>query len=78
MRYYSKCKLNGKGTCHINAVIVICVSRLKSASFSSESEFSGRGAAEAETGQDKGHFLAEVQLRVPKKLIYFNFIIICH
>jgi hypothetical protein len=28
-------------------VIVICVSRPKSASFSSEAEFSGRGAAEA-------------------------------
>jgi hypothetical protein len=28
-------------------IIVVCVSRPKSASFSSESEFSGRGAAEA-------------------------------
>jgi hypothetical protein len=28
-------------------IIIICVSRLKRASFSSDSEFSGRGAAEA-------------------------------
>jgi hypothetical protein len=30
-----------------NQYVVICVSRLKSASFLFESEFSGRGAAEA-------------------------------
>jgi hypothetical protein len=67
-----------KGTCDINAVIVICVSRLKSASFSSEPEFSRRGAAEALQAKTKGNFWQRCKLRVPKKLIYFNFIIICH
>jgi hypothetical protein len=36
--------------------IIICVSRPKSAYFSSESGFSGRGAAEAEQGKTKGTF----------------------
>jgi hypothetical protein len=50
-----------------NYKIVICVSRPKSASFSFESEFSGRGAAE-----DKTHILAEVYIeffRRPHELL---------
>jgi hypothetical protein len=41
---------------------MICVSRPKSASFSFKSEFSGRGAAEAQEGNDKRHFFAEVHI----------------
>jgi hypothetical protein len=44
-------------------VIVICVSRPQSASFSSEFECFDRGAAEACKGEDKRHFLAEVHIK---------------
>jgi hypothetical protein len=50
------------------AKIVICVSRPKSVSFSSESGFSSRGL---KTDEDKWHFLAEVHIeffRRPQEL----------
>jgi hypothetical protein len=46
--------------------------KAKSASFLSESEFSGRGGPRLETGKDKRHFSAEVHIKFFTKLqIYF-------
>jgi hypothetical protein len=59
-------------------LIVVCVSRPKSASFSSESEFSGRGAAEArQQARTKGifrrpHELQSTKQSLEKLQIYFK------